>query len=177
MMECKRALTESDGNEDKAIEFLRKKGLETAQKKSSRATTEGLIGSYIHSNGKIAVLVELSCETDFVAKNVIFQQFLKDAAMHVAAVAPTYLNRDTVPKDLLEKEKEIYRAQITGKPPEVTEKIVEGKLTKYYAENCLLDQPFVKDTVQTVEAKLKAIIAKLGENIQIKRFVRWQLGE
>jgi elongation factor Ts len=178
MMDCKKALTESDADFEKAIDLLRQKGLASASKKSGRTAMEGLIGSYIHM-GKIGVLVEVNCETDFVARTDDFKELAKDIAMHIAAATPAYLSRDDVPHDVIEREKEIYRAQVAGKPPQVIEKIIEGKLEKFFTDTCLLDQIFVKDADQ--KKKIKDIvsekIARLGENIVIKRFVRFQLGE
>ncbi|MBI4823939.1 MAG: translation elongation factor Ts [Nitrospirae bacterium] len=178
MMDCKRALTESDGNMEKALQILRQKGLATALKKAGRQAGEGLIGSYIHM-GKIGVLVELNCETDFVARTDDFRSLLKDIAMHIAAASPAYISKEDVPRDLIEKEKDIYRAQVEGKPANVIEKIVEGKLEKFYAETCLLEQVFVKDPDQKQKVKdlLTEKVAKLGENIIIRRFERFQLGE
>ncbi|MFH1024269.1 MAG: translation elongation factor Ts [Planctomycetota bacterium] len=176
MMECKMALTETGGDAVKAVDYLRKKGHDTAQKKAGRATKEGRIASYIH-NGKIGVMVEIQCETDFVAKNDVFQQLLKDVAMHVVACSPLAVARAEIPAALVEKEKEIYRAQVDGKKPApIIEKIVEGKLGKFYAEKCLLEQPFAKDPTRKVEDVLKEVIQKTGENIQIRRFVRLELG-
>lgn len=178
MMDCKKALTESDGDFEKAIDLLRQKGLASASKKSGRTAMEGLIGSYIHM-GKIGVLVEVNCETDFVARTDDFKELAKDIAMHIAAATPGYLSRDDVPHDAIEREKEIYRAQVAGKPPQVIEKIIDGKLEKFFTDTCLLDQIFIKDADQ--KKKIKDIvsekIARLGENIVIKRFVRFQLGE
>jgi elongation factor Ts len=178
MMDCKKALSESAGDFDKAIEILRKKGLAAAEKKAGRQTSEGLIGSYIHMD-KIGVLVEVNCETDFVARTDDFRQFVKDIAMHIAAANPTYLDRESVPQEVIQKEKEIYREQIKNKPEHVVERIIEGKIEKFYAENCLLEQIFIKDPEQKKKIKdiLTEMIAKLGENIKIKRFVRFQLGE
>jgi elongation factor Ts len=179
MMDCKGALTEAGGDMEKAIEFLRKKGLSRAAKRAGRAANEGAIGSYIHMGGKIGVMVEVNCESDFVAKNEDFQTFIKDIAMHIAASSPLYLTEEDVPEDVLEKEREIYRAQAkdSGKPDKVIDKIVEGKLKKFYTEVCLLDQPYVKDTDISVSDYLKNIISKIGENMVIRRFVRFQLGE
>jgi elongation factor Ts len=178
MMDCKHALTEAKGDIEKALEILRQKGLAIASKKASREASEGLIGSYIHM-GKIGVLVEVNCETDFVAKTDEFQELVKDIAMHIAASNPSYVKREDVPPEVIEKEKEIYAAQITNKPPHVVEKIVQGKLEKFYTDTCLLDQIFVKDPEQKKKVKDLIVekIAKLGENILIKRFVRFQLGE
>ena len=179
MMDCKKALTETDGDTEKAKDLLRKKGLAKAQGKASRDASDGLISSYIHMGGKIGVLLEVNCETDFVAKTEDFQQLVRDISMHIAATSPAFVNRDEVPSDVLEREKEIYKSQVENKPPQVVEKIVEGKLEKFYADLCLVDQVFVKDPDQ--KAKIKDLIvekiAKLGENIIIKRFARFQLGE
>jgi len=179
MMDCKSALAEAGGNSEKAIELLRKKGLSRAAKRAGRAANEGAVGSYIHMGGKIGVLVEVNCESDFVAKNEEFQAFVKDIAMHIAASSPQYLEKEDVPEEVLEKEKEIYKAQALdeGKPEKVLDKIVEGKLKKFYTEVCLLDQPYVKDMDIDVREYLNNTIAKTGENIIIRRFVRFQLGE
>jgi elongation factor Ts len=178
MMECKKALTETNGDAEKAIDLLRQKGLATAQKKAGRTASEGLIESYIHM-GKIGTMIEINCETDFVARTEDFKELARDVAMHIAATNPLYLSREDVPQDVLEHEKEIYRSQVTNKPPQVVEKIIEGKLEKFYTDMCLLDQIFVKDPDQ--KKKVKDIvtdkIAKLGENIIIRRFARFQLGE
>ena len=178
MMECKKALTESGGDFEKAIDLLRQKGLATALKKAGRSVSEGLVDSYIHM-GRIGTMVEINCETDFVARTDDFKELVKDVAMHVAAANPLYLMREDVPKDVLEREKEIYRVQVAGKPQQVIEKIIEGKLEKFYADNCLLDQVFIKDPDQkkTVKDLVTEKIAKLGENIIIRRFARFQLGE
>ncbi len=178
MMECKKALAESKGDSEKAIDLLRQKGLAGALKKAGRTTSEGLINSYVHM-GKIGVMVEVNSETDFVARTDDFKELVKDIAMHIAATAPLYLSRDEVPQDTIEREKEIYRAQVAAKPPQVVEKIIEGKLEKFYTETCLLDQLFVKDPEQKKRIKdiISEKIAKLGENIVVRRFVRFQLGE
>lgn len=178
VVDCKQALTESKGDVQTAIEILRKKGLSLAAKKSSRATKEGAVDSYIHMAGKIGVLVEVNCETDFVARNEIFRSFVKDIAMQVAASVPKYVKREDVPKDLVDKEKEIITSQIGDKKPkEVIEKIVTGKLDKFYSDICLLEQPFIKDDKIKVNDYLTATIAKTGENMTIRRFARFQLGE
>jgi elongation factor Ts len=178
MMECKKALVESAGDFEKAIDTLRQKGLATAAKKAGRSASEGMIGSYIHMD-KIGVMVEVNCETDFVARTDDFREMVKDIAMHIAAANPTYLSREQVPQEVLDREKEIYRAQVTNKPPQVVEKIVEGKLEKFFSDTCLLDQIFVKDLDQ--KKKIKDVVtdkvAKLGENIVLRRFARFQLGE
>jgi len=178
MMDCKKALTASEGDPEKAVDFLRQKGLASASKKASRTASEGLIESYIHM-GKIGTMVEVNCETDFVARTDDFKELAKDIAMHIAAASPVYLSREDVPQDILEREKDIYRAQIEGKPPHVIEKILEGKLEKFYADTCLLDQIFIKDTEQKKSIKnlIDDNIARLGENIVLRRFVRFQLGD
>jgi elongation factor Ts len=178
MMECKKALTESNGDFEKAVDLLRQKGLSTALKKAGRIASEGLIDSYIHM-GKIGVLVEVNCETDFVARTDDFRELTKDIAMHIAATNPLYLSKEDVTQDVIEREKEIYRAQVKDKPPHVVEKIIEGKLEKFYSEACLLEQIFVKDPEQKQRIRdiITEKIAKLGENIVLKRFVRFQLGE
>lgn len=178
MMDCKRALSEAEGDMKKAMDILRQKGLALAHKKAAREASEGLIGSYIHM-GKIGVLVEVNCETDFVAKTDDFQQLVKDIAMHIAAANPLYVKREDIPAEVIEKEKEIYESQVTNKPPQVVEKIIEGKLEKYYSDTCLIDQIFVKDPEQKQKIRDVVVekIAKLGENIVVKRFVRYQLGE
>jgi len=178
MMECKKALTESNGDFEKAIDLLRQKGLASALKKAGRAASEGLIESYIHM-GKIGTMIEINCETDFVARTDDFREFVRDVAMHIAAACPIYLSREDVPQPVLEHEKEIYRAQVSDKPPQVLEKIVEGKLEKFFTDTCLLDQIFIKDPDQKKKIKdlLTEKIAKFGENIIIRRFARFQLGE
>ena len=179
MMECKTALVEAKGDMEQAIAILRKKGLSAGAKKAHRETSEGLVGSYIHVGGKIGVLVEVNCETDFVARTADFQQLVKDISMHVAASAPRFVSREEVTPDLLEAERVIYSEQAakTGKPPAVVEKIVDGKIEKFYAETCLTEQPFVKDPSITVKDLVSSLIGKLGENIRIKRFARFVLGE
>ncbi|HOP39866.1 MAG TPA: translation elongation factor Ts [Geobacteraceae bacterium] len=179
LMDCKKALTETGGDQEKAIDYLRKKGLAAASKKAGRAATEGAVGSYIHAGGKIGVLVEVNCETDFVAKNEAFQAFVKDIAMHIAAAAPQFVKREEVPAELLEREKDIYRAKAkeTGKPDNIIEKIVEGQISKFYAEICLMEQAFVKDTDKSVQTYLNETIASIGENMSIRRFARFVLGE
>jgi elongation factor Ts len=178
MMECKKALAESGGDFEKAVDLLRHKGLATAQKKSGRTASEGLIASYIHMD-KLGVMLEINCETDFVARTEDFRALAKDMAMHIAASSPSYISREEVPADVIEKEKAIYRAQITGKPEAIREKIVEGKVEKFFEDNCLLDQVFVKDPEQKKKVKdvITEKVAKLGENIVPKRFARFQLGE
>lgn len=179
MMDCKEALEASGGNFDKAVEYLRKKGLSAATKRSSKAAKDGVIASYIHMQGKIGVLVEVNCETDFVARTEAFQTMAKDIAMHVAASNPTYLNAEAVPAEVLDREKEIYRSQAKaeGKPEKIFDRIVEGKLKKYYEEVCLMDQKFIKDTNITVATLVQNMIANTGENIMVRRFARFQLGE
>ena len=179
MMDCKNALSEVNGDIEKAIELLRKKGLATARKRAGRALDEGMIQSYIHMNGKLGVLVEVNCETDFVAKNEDFQDFTKNIAMHIAATNPLGIAPEDISQEIIEKEKEIYRAQALemGKPENVVDKIVEGKVNKFYEENCLLNQPYVRDTDMSIADLLNEMIAKIGENISIKRFVRYQIGE
>lgn len=180
IMDCKKALAEVGGDLEKAIDLLRQKGLATAARKAERATNEGLIGSYIHAGGKIGVLVDVSCETDFVARTDEFKVLVKDLAMHVAAANPLYLRREDVPPSLIEKEREIYRAQAqeSGKPEKVWEKIVDGKLEKFYEDVCLLEQVFVRDEEGKlrVQTLITQAVARLGENIAIRRFVRYQLG-
>ncbi len=177
LMKCKEALDACDGDIEKAIEHLRKQGLKTAEKKAGRETSEGVIASYIHSNGKIGVLVELKCETDFVARNDEFRQLGRDLCMQVAATRPAAVSRDQVPADLVAKEREIYAEQVKDKPPQAIEKIVQGKLDAFFKERCLLDQPFVKDPKTCVADHIKALVAKLGENITVGRVVRLQMGE
>jgi len=179
MMDCKQALVECDADIEKAVDFLRKKGLATAQKRAGRAMTEGTIQSYIHMGGKLGVLVEVNCETDFVAKNEDFIQFAKNIAMHIAATNPLGVRAEDVPEDTIQRERDIYQAQAleTGKPENVITKIVDGKMNKFFKENCLLNQPYVRDPDLAVEDVLNELIAKIGENITIKRFVRYQTGE
>ena len=178
-MDCKRALEQSKGNFEKAIEFLRKKGLSDAAKRSERSTNQGLVNAYIHAGGKIGVLVEVNCETDFVARNEKFQELVKNIAMQVAASNPLYLDQESIPSEVLEKEKEIFRDQAKegGKPANVLDKIVEGKVKKYCSEVCLLEQPFVKDPNRKVSDILKEAISVIGENIKVRRFVRFALGQ
>jgi elongation factor Ts len=180
VMKCKQALAEVGGDREKAKELLRKQGLETAAKKATRATREGAVGAYVHFNNRVGVLVELGCESDFVAKNEEFKQLLKDIAMHIAFADPVSVRREDVPPELVEKEREIYRAQLQEggkkKPPEIVEKIVNGKLDKFYAERCLLDQPFYKDDKLKVSELLQQTIARLGENIVVRSFSRMEVG-
>lgn len=177
--DCRKALMETDGNIEKAIDYLREKGIASAAKKSSRVTKEGRIFSYIHTNGKIGAMIEINCETDFVARTDEFENLLKDIAMQVAAMSPLYVSREDVPQGVLEKEKEIYKAQMkdSGKPENVIEKIVEGKIEKFYKDVCLIEQPFIRDNTKTVDTIIKEKIAKLGENIVVKRFARFVVGE
>ncbi len=179
MMDCKKALVETEGDVEKAVDFLRKKGALKAAKREGRATTEGRIGSYIHMNGKIGVLLELNCESDFVAKTDEFGNLVKDLCMQVAASSPRWIAREDVPEDVILKEKEIYvtQAKDAGKPEKILDKIAEGKMNKFYSEVCLLEQPFVKDTDKTVDEVIKDVIAKLGENMTVGRFARFQLGQ
>ncbi|MDZ7597621.1 MAG: translation elongation factor Ts [Desulfobacterales bacterium] len=179
MMDCKKALAESGGDMEKAVEFLRKKGLATAQKRAGRATSEGIVQSYIHMGGKIGVLVEVNCESDFVAKNEDFQGFAKNIAMHIAATNPVGIAPEDVPADVVAKEMEIYRgqAQEMGKPEKMLDKIAEGKMAKFFKDNCLLNQPYVRDPNLTITDLLNETIAKIGENISIRRFARFQIGD
>lgn len=179
MMDCKKALNECNGDIEKSIEYLRKKGIATAQKRGGRSTSEGQIQSYIHAGGKIGVMVEINCETDFTGKNEDFTEFAKNVAMHIAASSPISVDRDGIPADILEKEKEIYTTQAkeSGKPEKVIEKIVEGKINKFFAESTLLEQQYVKNPDITIKDLLNEMIAKTGENIVVTRFVRYQLGE
>jgi len=179
IMDCKNALNETGGDIDKAIDFLRKKGLAEASKKTGRISKEGIIGSYIHAGSRIGVLVEVNCETDFVAKTPDFVEFAKDIAMHIAAANPLYLKREAVPKEVLEKEKEIYKSQAldSGKPEKVIEKIVQGKAEKYFSQVCLLEQAYVKEPDVSIKELIDLIIAKVGENISLRRFIRYQLSE
>lgn len=179
MMECKAALTEAKGNMDEAIAILRKRGLAQATKKAGRSTNEGLIGHYIHMGGKIGVLVEVNCESDFVARTDDFQSLTREIAMHIAAATPQYVRREDVPPDVLDRERDIYRGQMAGqnKPPQVIDKIVDGKLNSFFEQVCLLDQPSIRDPKVTIGQTVQAAIAKLGENISIARFVRFKVGE
>jgi elongation factor Ts len=179
MMDCKKALADNDGDMSKAVDFLRKKGLATAQKRAGRAMSEGTIQSYIHMGGKIGVMVEVNCESDFVAKNEDFQEFARSIAMHIAATNPVAIAQENVPQEVVDKEMEIYRGQAMemGKPENIAEKISEGKLQKFFKENCLLNQPYVRDPEKSIADLLNEQIAKIGENISIKRFTRFQLGD
>jgi len=176
LLDCKKALTEANGNVEEAITILRKKGAASAAKKAERATKEGVIESYIHVGGKVGVLIEVNCETDFVARNDAFRAFVKDLCLQIAAASPLYVSREEVPEADLTKERDIAAAQVQGKPPAAVQKIVEGKLEKFYSTICLIDQPFVKLPEKTVKEMLTEQIAKIGENIQIRRFIRFQLG-
>lgn len=179
MMDCKTALKESDGDVDKAVEYLRVKGLAKAQKKSGRDTAEGVVMSYIHPGNRIGVIVEVNSETDFVARTDEFQSFARDIAMQVAATAPIAVSREDVPQDVIDKEREVFRSQALadGKPEKIVDKIVDGRVDKFYAEVSLLDQPYIKDDSKTVKDLLNELISKLGENIVINRFSRFQIGE
>lgn len=177
MMDCKKALQAADGDEKKAIAWLREKGLSKAQKRAGRTASEGIIGSYIHSNGKIGVMVEINCETDFVAKGEKFQEFAKNVAMQIAATSPVCVRPEDLPQELIDQEKAIYAKQAEGKPENIVEKIVEGKLKKYYKEVCLLEQPFIKDDSLTIQDLINDLTAVLGEKIEIRRFTRMQVGE
>lgn len=179
MMDCKKALSECEGSMEEAVKLLRTKGLADAAKRSGRAANEGLVDSYIHMGGKIGVLVEVNSETDFVARNEDFKTFVHDIAMHIAAAAPKYISREDVPADVVEAEMAIYKdqARATGKPDNILEKIAAGKLDKYYEQVCLLEQPFVRDDKLTIEQLLGEIVGKIGENIGIRRFVRFELGK
>ena len=179
IMDCKGALSECDGDISKAVDFLRKKGLATAAKRAGRAMTEGVVESYIHMDSKLGVLVEINCETDFVAKNDDFQEFAKNIAMHIAAANPVGIRPEDVSEETIDKEKEIYRGQVLemGKPEKIVDKIVEGKLKKYFKENCLLNQAYVRDPNITIADLLNEMIAKIGENVKITRFARFKIGE
>ena len=179
IMDCKKALKECDGDIEKSVEYLRKKGIATAKKRGGRATSQGQIQSYIHAGGKIGVLVEVNCETDFSAKTDDFTNFVKDIAMQIAATAPIAINRESVPEDVLEKEKDIYATQAreSGKPEKIIDKIVEGKMKKFFSESCLMEQAYVKNPDITVQDLLNELMAKTGENIVISRFSRFQLGD
>ncbi len=179
MMDCKNALVETGGNAEKAVALLREKGLAKAAKRAGRTASQGVVDAYIHLGGKVGVMVEVNCETDFVARNAEFKTFVRDLCLQVAATNPAYLSRDDVPTDEIEKEKEVLKNQALyeGKPEKIVEKIVAGKMEKYYEENCLLEQPFVKDPDQKVTDLLSNLIAKIGENIVIRRYVRYEMGE
>jgi elongation factor Ts len=179
MMQCKAALTESGGNMDQAVQLLRKKGVAAAEKRAGRVASDGAVGSYIHAGGKIGVLVEVNCETDFVARGEDFQALVKDIAMHIAAAEPRFLRREEVTEDVLAREREVHAAQVlaSGKPEHLVEKIVVGKMERFYSENVLLEQAFVKNPDQSIQQLITEKVAKLGENIQVRRFVRYKLGE
>lgn len=179
MMDCRAALNESSGDMEKAAEILRKKGFAKAAAKADRVASQGIIDSYIHLGGKIGVIVEVNCETDFVAKNIEFQAFIKDVAMQIAAMNPQYIAREQVPAEVIAHEKEILTSQVKneGKPEAAIEKIVNGKLEKFYSEICLMEQPFIKDSKKTIKDLLAELVAKIGENILVRRFTRYQLGE
>jgi elongation factor Ts len=179
IMDCKRALVDCGGNIEEAVDYLRKKGIAAAAKRSGRTTTDGIVGSYIHAGGKIGVLVEVNCETDFVAKTEDFSCFVKDLSMHIAASNPLYIERENIPDEVIEKEREIYKAQAleSGKPEKIIDRIVDGKIAKYFKDVCLLEQAYVKDTDKTVRELIVEKISKLGENISVRRFVRYHLGE
>src|SRR5467141_3246021 len=183
MMDCKKAITEAEGNEERAIEILRERGLASAKKKEGRVAAEGVVGSYIHMGGKVGVLVEVNCETDFAARSEEFQQLVKDTAMHIAAAEPRYISREEVATEVLDKEREIARAQAkndpknASKPDQVIDRIVEGRLNKFFEEVVLLDQPFIKDPAKTVGELVRDKIAKIGESITIRRFARYKMGE
>jgi elongation factor Ts len=177
-MDCKKALQETDGDIEKAIVYLRKKGFDRAKEKMERETTEGVVGSYIHSDNKLGVLVEVNCESDFVARNEEFQKLVKNIAMHIAAADPKYVNSEEIPEDVIEKEKEIILEQFkdSKKPPEILDRIVQGKLKKFYSEVCLWNQPYIRDDKITIEELVSSYITKFGENIQVKRFARFSIG-
>lgn len=178
MMDCKKALSETGGDMEKAVDLLRQKGLAVAKKRADRATSEGVVETYIHAGGKLGVMVEVGCETDFVAKNSDFQDFAKNVAMHIAAAAPISITREEVPADTLERERNIYKQQAldSGKPENIVEKIIDGKIDKFYAEVCLMEQKYVKNPDLSIQDLLNELIAKLGENISVKRFARFQIG-
>lgn len=177
ILECRNALDEVKGDFEKALEIIKKKGIAKAAKKEQRVTAEGRIGTYIHTNGKLGVMVELNCETDFVAKNEVFQQLLKDICMQVAATKPLAVRREDLPGHLIEEQKKIFSEETKGKPANILEKITSGKMDNFYKENCLMEQPFIKDNAQTIQDLLVANIAKIGENIKVNRFVRFEVGE
>jgi elongation factor Ts len=177
MMDCKKALVENNGDLAKAEEYLRKKGIAKADAKSSRVAKEGVVASYIHLQGKVGVLVEINCETDFVAKNEIFREFVKDITLHIAAAHPLYVSRDQVPEKLVQTEREIFAAQVVGKPANIVDKIVDGKIDKFYSTICLLEQAFIKNPDLTIKDFVNSKIAELGENIVVRRFTRYMVGE
>ncbi len=176
-LDCKNALEEASGDFEKAGEILRTKGLAKAMKKGSRGTPEGRVGSYIHTNGKVGVLIEVNCETDFVAKNDVFGELVKDICMHIAATDPMAVSRETVPQEMIDRERKAYNEEFKDKPDNVRDKIIDGKMESFYKEVCLINQPFVKDNDQTIEDLLKSAITKLGENVKISRFARFAIGE
>ncbi len=176
-LDCKNALEEANGDFEKAGEILRKKGLAKAMKKGSRGTPEGRVGSYIHTNGKVGVLIEVNCETDFVAKNDVFGDLVKDICMHIAATDPMAVSRESVPQEMIDRERKAYNEEFKDKPDNVRDKIIDGKMESFYKEVCLINQPFVKDNDQTIEDLLKGAITKLGENVKISRFARFAIGE
>jgi elongation factor Ts len=179
IMDCKQALSETDGNMEDAIRWLREKGIRASERRADRAASEGIVASYIHAGNKVGVLLELNCESDFVARNEEFQRLAKDIAMQVAATNPRYINKEDVPEEVIEREKSILRNQAIneGKPAKIVEKIVEGRLSRFYSENCLIEQPFIRDDHQTVGQLVKEKIAKFGENIVVRRFTRYLLGQ
>jgi elongation factor Ts len=177
MMDCKKALIEANGDMKTAMEILKKRGQIVALKKAGRSAKEGIVESYIHSNNKIGVLLEVNCETDFVGRNEEFRRFAKDVCMQIAASSPAYVSREEVPKAIIDREKDVLKEQLKGKPENVMEKIIEGKLEKFYSEVCLMDQPFIKDDKMTIKEYLAIVIGKIGENIVVRRFVRFQVGE
>jgi len=179
ILDCKKALTETDGDMDAAVKYLREKGIADAEKKAGRTAAEGLVDSYIHMGGKIGVLLEVNCETDFVAKNEAFKELVNNIAMHIAAANPAYLSREDVSEDVIAKEKEVLKTQALndGKPEHIVEQIVEGRLNKFYSQNCLLEQPYIRDDEKTVQELITEKVAELGENINIRRFTRYELGE
>lgn len=177
ILDCKGALEKTGGDMDKATEILRKKGFQVAEKKAARTTNEGRIGSYIHFNGKVGVLLELNCETDFVARNEVIEHLLKDLCMQVAATNPLAVGREDIPQELVEKQKEAFRKVASDKPPQIQEKIIQGKLESFYKEKCLLEQLFIKDDTQTVKDIITTCVAKVGENIRVKRFTRFEIGQ
>lgn len=177
ILDCKGALEKTGGDMDKAAEILRKKGFQVAEKKAARTTNEGRIGSYIHFNGKVGVLLELNCETDFVARNEVVEQLMKDLCMQVAATNPLAVSREDIPQEQIERQKEAFRKVASDKPPQIQEKIIQGKLESFYKEKCLLDQPFIKDDTQTIQDVIKGCVAKVGENIRVKRFARFEIGQ
>ncbi|HHT9154705.1 MAG: elongation factor Ts [Planctomycetes bacterium] len=177
ILDCKNTLEKMGGDMDKAAEILRKKGFQVAEKKASRTTNEGRIGSYIHFNGKVGVLLELNCESDFVARNEVVEQLMKDLCMQVAAANPLAVSREDVPKEEVERQKEAFKKVAADKPPQIQEKIIQGKLESFYKEKCLLDQPFIKDDTQTIKDVINICVAKVGENIRVRRFARFEVGQ